>query len=105
MNYNIEVWIKVLETLKYKIVDELSKMGSDINIIKANIRLEKTVAYQSYVQKVDIYFNYKTGEVQSVFIKEHSPFPNHDDKTIKKEDFINEHLNLFRDHQLSEILK
>ncbi len=101
MNYNIEVWIKVLETLKYKIGDELSRMGSDINVLPAY----SFNGPGTYKQKIDIHFNYKTGEVQSVFIREHSPFPNHDDKTIKKDDFINEHLNLFRDHQLEEILK
>jgi len=32
MKYSIDTWIKVLETLRYKIGDEMSKAGSDINI-------------------------------------------------------------------------
>lgn len=97
--YNIDTWIKVLETLKYRIGDELSRMGSDVNILPAN----KNVG--SYRQKIDIHFNYKTGEVKNVFIREHSPFPNHDDRSIKSEDFIKENLQLFRNETIRQILE
>lgn len=97
--YNIDTWIKVLETLKYRIGDELSRMGSDVNILPAN----KDIG--SYRQKIDIHFNYKTGEVKSVFIREHSPFPNHDDRSIKSEDFIKENLQLFRNETIRQILE
>lgn len=97
--YNIDTWIKVLETLKYHIGDELSRMGSDVNILPAN----KDVG--SYRQKIDIHFNYKTGEVKNVFIREHSPFSNLDDRSIRSEDFIKENLQLFRNETINQILK
>ena len=97
--YNIDTWIKVLETLKYRIGDELSRMGSDINILPAN----KDVG--TYRQKIDIHFNYKTGEVKSVFIREHSPFPNHDDRSVKSVDFIKDNLQLFRNETIKQILE
>lgn len=97
--YNIDTWIKVLETLKYRIGDELSRWGSDVNILTAN----KDVG--SYRQKIDIHFNYKTGEVKSVFIREHSPFPNLDDRSIRSEDFIKENLQLFRNETIRQILE
>lgn len=98
--YNIDTWIKVLETLKYRIGDELSRMGSDINILPAN----KDVG--SYRQKIDIHFNYKTGEVKSILIREHSPFSNLDDRSIKSVDFfIKENLQLFRNEAIRQILE
>ena len=96
--YNISIWIKVLEKLKYDIGDELSRMGSDINILPAS----KNIG--SYHQKINMHFNYKTGEVKSVFIQEHSPFPNLDDRSVKSEDFIKQNLELFRNESINQIL-
>lgn len=100
--YNIDTWIKVLETLKYRIGDELSRWGSDVNILTADKFANKDVG--SYRQKIDIHFNYKTGEVKSVFIREYSPFPNLDDRSIKSEDFIKENLQLFRNETINQII-
>ncbi len=93
--YNIDTWIKVLETLKYHIDKELSRMGSDVNILHAHAG--------SYRQKIDIHFNYKNREVKNVFIQEYSPFPNL--QLFKSEDFIKKNLQLFRNETINQILK
>jgi hypothetical protein len=103
MNYNIDVWIKVLETLEYKIGDELSAMGSDINILPAGKFAYAFPGAPAVKSTIDIYFNYKTGIVQSVFFKYDSQFPS--DRTITKDNFINDYKDLFREAQLDEILK
>ena len=99
MKYTIDTWIKVLETLRYKIDDEMSKAGSDINYITRSKQTSPT-----FKTKIEIYFNYKTSEVTNIFIRENSAFPNIDDKMITSSDFINEHLQYFRDHQISSII-
>jgi hypothetical protein len=99
MKYSIDTWIKVLETLRYKIGDEMSKAGSDINYITCSKQTSPT-----FKTKIEIFFNYKTSEVTSIYIREHSAFPNIDDKMISPDDFINEHLQYFRAQKINLLL-
>jgi hypothetical protein len=99
MKYSIDTWIKVLETLRYKIGDEMSKSGSDINYISFSKQTSTT--FETIIQ---IFFNYKTSEVTSIYIREHSAFPNIDDKMISPDDFINEHLQYFRAQKINLLL-
>lgn len=109
MKYTIDTWIKVLEELRYKIGDEMSKSGSDINYITCSKQTSPTfftLHNVNYVEKtiIEIFFNYKTSEVTNIFIREHSAFPNIDDKMITPSDFINEHLQYFRDQQINLLI-
>lgn len=99
MKYTIDTWIKVLEELRYKIGDEMSKSGSDINYITCSKQTSPT-----FKTKIEIFFNYKTSEVTNIFIREHSAFPNIDDKMITPSDFVNEHLQYFRDQQINLLI-
>ena len=99
MKYTIDTWIKVLEELRYKIGDEMSKAGSDIN----HIRFSKQTS-PTFKTIIEIYFNYKTSEVRNIFIREHSAFPNIDDRMLTPSDFINEHLQYFRDQQINLLI-
>lgn len=100
MKYSIDTWIKVLETLKYKIGDEMSKSGSDINYI--NFSKQTSPTFKTIIQ---IFFNYKTSEVKSIYIREHSISPTIDDKMIIPDDFINKYLQYFREQQINLLLK
>jgi hypothetical protein len=97
--YDVNVWINVLETLRYKIGDEMSKSGSDINHITCSKQTSPT-----FKTIIEIYFNYKTSEISKIFIREHSAFPNHDDKMVTTSDFVNNHLQYFRDSKINSIL-
>jgi hypothetical protein len=99
MKYSIDTWIKVLEELRYKVGDEMSKSGSDINYISFSKQTSTT--FKTIIQ---IFFNYKTSEVTSIYIREHSAFPNIDDKMISPDDFINEYLQYFRDQQINLLI-
>jgi hypothetical protein len=99
MKYSIDTWIKVLETLRYKIDDEMSKAGSDINHIRCSKQISPT-----FKTIIEIYFNYKTSEIRNIFIREHSAFPNIDDKMLFESDFVNEHLQYFRDQQINLLI-
>ena len=103
MKYTIDTWIKVLETLRYKIGDEMylwkTKAGSDINHIRCSKQTSPT-----FKTIIEIYFNYKTSEVTNIFIREKSAFPNIDDRMFTPSDFINEHLQYFRDQQINLLI-
>ncbi len=62
MKYPIDTWLKVLEKLSYKIGDEMSKAGSDINRIECSKQTSK------YRTNIKIFFNYKTSDVTNIFI-------------------------------------
>jgi hypothetical protein len=77
----------------------MSKSGSDINYITCSKQTSPT-----FKTKIEIFFNYKTSEVTSIYIREHSAFPNIDDKMISPDDFINEHLQYFRAQKINLLL-
>jgi hypothetical protein len=91
MKYPIDTWLKVLEKLSYKIGDEMSKAGSDINCIECSKQTSK------YRTNIKIFFNYKTSDVTNIFIIS-------TDKVIELDDFINEHIQYFRDQQINLII-
>lgn len=96
ISYCLDTWCKVLDKLGFTCQDEFSKTGSDTNLLK----------YEKYggtfVITVNIYFNYKTGDITYILIKDDSRFE--DTLFIPQEKFIERNLQLFRDVQLDCIL-
>ena len=62
---NLDIWIKVLENNGWKITDELTAFGTDTNILK--FRNKEMRFTKGGILNLDIYFNNKTREVNSVF--------------------------------------
>jgi len=100
-SYSLETWCEVLDKLGFTCQDEFSKAGSDTNLLK----------YEKYggtfVITVNIYFNYKSGDISYILIKDESRF---EDTVgwhrlfIPQDKFIEKNIQLFRDVQLDCIL-
>jgi len=94
--YSLDIWCKVLDKLGFTCQDEFTKTGSDTNLLK----------YEKYggtfVITVNIYFNYKSGDISYILIKDDSRFE--DTLFIPQEKFIEKNIQLFRDVQLDSIL-
>ena len=93
----VDIWQEILEDNGYKLTDEKSRAGDDINLLefyKYPIKRGRPSWSRYSTQlKCSVYFNYKTGEVSNVF------FSNDD-----KDKFISQFESKLRDYKLMSIL-
>ena len=96
----IDIWIEVFKILNFRAGDEMSRQGSDSNLIifyKDVLNVD-----QYYTVESKVYFNYKTGEVSNVFI---SYIDGKDSGILEtREKFEDRNRQLFRDLKLKSIL-
>jgi len=86
----VDIWIKVLDKLEFKFIDEYCGLG-DVNHIK----------YRSDKDIYSLYFNRKTEVVNSIFVTDAL---SQTSLNFNKQSFYNKYIDVFRDIKLESIV-